>query len=376
MTATSLDATTAIHKTRTLLLIGGVFGSGLLAWFLATHRLVRVPTDVPIGAAAVLRIENGWPEELAPGASGEKTVAVLPDSDAEHGFRFEFEYVPARLAFIPKPYGGAGLAVFEGRKLPLLAQFDGTAIRIRVGKEFRGLKLNQENEAVGPKLKVIPSGSAVYYMDPNPSRSLRILDEAGFLHGSLWDNWGFGGIFRWFRGPTEVAILGGKESFQDFILHSAPGTGGFIDTSPLDFALKDAVGRAAPDRVKIALQDSSVSTELRSSAGEVSLKERQMNSVITKRFSSSDGAVALSYAIDEQGHLWMGNDTDILKEAVTRNPALSAVQNYSCSGNPQVPQVVIYPQKLWKKTFLSIFSAVALSFDDLETGLFTICGYI
>ncbi len=379
---------------KTPLLLGGVFGIGLLAWFALTHKAVALPYDAlpKETVAAVTVFGTGEDRQETLTRFTQATSTTLPTGMDTHsnvtfyavreGDGLSWRVVetkptlnPSMLDVVPSNDEGVGFGIgADGRRLPISLDIDENRVLARIGYAPRGYLKEPRALDRGPSLASQLSDKARMYVSMRSPAQDGLVPDLGRLSGLVGS----------LQGPTEI-MLGQSEPtipLQHFLIRT-------IFTNPteahrIDSALKDILGRADPHKDALQLEDQSSMTELRLSTSAVKLDERAISTGTIKRFVSPYGRASITVFTDHAGTAWISDQSATLQGFITALSSETSERADECIPMAPALSTLLYPQNIdaythplnnWK-SLLTLFERVSFSVVDTESGLFTVCGYL
>lgn len=386
-----------LTKLQALLLLGGAFVFAALAWGAArydvfTDRTLSAP-ETAVFAATVDRTSPDWAAFEASLPEGPRqALAVAADMKDPTLFAVRGEdgalqwgTVEAlsvrtgrsglkRLRIVPKGASAVGFVELGGRAMPFTAYVEQGLVRADVGMSYRGLNLGPGALADHRRM-IAPMHAQTAYLEKPPNVSWsRISDlfEAGFQRyrgqAGLWDLPG--------RIELSSSASGTGLGLSPFVLYYRPASWSGAAIKELEAFSREVLAEAGPVGFEVALPDGSLMTEFRfepDAVRSVRKEVREYGHRLT--LSSPEGNHAIEAFFNKNGEAWLSTDLDLIQAALTGSIG-SSLSSSECETGGRGGYAEFSGSKAAGWPYFEAFERLTVSIHNLETGLFTICGYI
>lgn len=385
-----------LTKLQALLLLGGAFALAAAVWIPLNERLVLDTTsEAPASSLLAFQFLPGHAGVLADEGS-RKFLAALPPEAQQAAARAvpgqsltlfatpgqgealqwgTLETLDARPAgkpvwrLIPKKDGVIGFMTIGGRKQPLEAVFGQEYSMFRIGQAYRGVLGDGPTMNGGRRMRLQLNQDMFYLEKPEGAsweRVSALLDSQMQRFPALSGFWSLPGRMELFVSATHTDSV-----FQPFSLYYRPIGGQALPRTALENGAKELLADALPHQIEIQLPDGSHMQELRHDAGgvETDQKQNQFGDIVKYSYPGEKTALYGFYAKD--GEAWLTTDVNLV-QAILMGTVGAAAPADEChrgghAGFASIPGSLLPIQ--------TDFTDLTVSVHNLETGLFTICGY-
>lgn len=390
--------TLRLSKLQALLLIGGAFVLAALLWLCLRYRLVAdTPSAVPGDPVFAMR--------LSPAAEGTKAqearrrfMDALPP-EAVEAIKLQDSALPAtffavrdvtgRLQWgvlealsarpadrpkasfrlIPRGTDAFGFAIIDGRKTPFSAELGVDFARFRVGRQYAGLDLDPRPFGHGRRL-LRPMDQTYAYLEKPEGVSwtdavagLTPLLKSVAPLSSIWS----------LPGRLELTVSASHTDtvIQPFVLYYRPEVGETVPQKRFEGFARGLLAEARPSIIDVLLPDGSRMQEQRYDENAV-----QTRSIATKvgpvvHFSVPGYPEELRAFFADDREVWLSTDIGMIEAAFLGNVGAS----YEKSSCDEAAQAGFARLPAGTLPFKNGFRTLEFSLKNLETGLFTVCGY-
>ena len=387
-----------LTKLQALLLLGGAFVLAAAIWVLSVDQLVPdASTLAPKEAVFALRLlrqdsavsaNQGWAKfrsSLPPEAQKALSQAgnhqplalfatanqngVLTWNTADPTDSSQAKYKGSGWRLVPRSAQAIGFVKISGKKQPYYASFDQDKAVFQVGRSYIGM-IPSTPSMTDHRRMIRPMSQMMAYVEKPDGVSWKgatsILTQQMQRFSPLSAFWGLPG-----RVELSVSASRTDETLQPFVLYYHPAASSPIPRVKIETIVKNLMISAFPHAVQVQLPDGSHMQELRFDKTGLSA-EKQTNrfgDIVKYAFPSEKNALYGFYSLDKE--VWLSGDLGLVQSAILGNvdqaPLTDVCQADGLGGNAVVPGSFL--------PFQNGFSSVALSIHNLETGMFTMCGY-
>ncbi len=386
-----------LSKLQALLLLGGafVFATALVLGLRYRLALDTTPT-VPARAVVALSILKKDPSFFA-GQPWQRFLASLPApaaqalTQATPGQSMTLFAVPdengglqwslvealssdsrtgaPRWRLVSRAIDAVGFVDFSSARQPFSLRFGLKNLEAEVGQTYRGITPEAPSFSAGRRLVSPIKEQALHLEKPygvswNGIPSL--LQDRLQRYGVLAEPWTWPG-----RVELTVSASATEASLQPFLLYYIPQGGRDAMTEKIDIFAKKLLSEASPLAVKVRLPDSTSMTELRNEIREVveTSSENRFGRLLKYSTPGTDMRIAVFHA--KTGESWISTEVGFIQAGLVDSlGAEKPSENCNQGGNLGFASFsgAMLPM-------LGTFSSVNITLRNLETGMFTICGY-
>lgn len=377
-----------LTKLQALLLLGGAFVLAAGIWIGVSDRLVSEPdwnsyADAPAviavyGDAAPAR---HFLQALASSSSDTPELSSLSPRSAtvffakaeQSGDALKIHYAgsptPSHLRLIPRNTLATGYIRVGGHDIPFSASFDEEKAVFQVGRTYQGILGDAPTEDAGRRMMTNLSQNMLYLEKPagaswSKTGAMKGLDLQRFQ--ALSDFWTLPG-----RVELSASELRTDTVLQPFSLYYRPVGASVLPRAKFESYAKNLLADALPHPIKVQLPDGSQMQELRHDVEGVQTSQKQNQFGDVVKFSYPGQKEALYAFFAKSGEAWLTTDLSLVEAVLLGNvnstPPADVCHKGGSSGFAVVPA-----------SFLPVhidFKAMTVSIHNLETGMFTICGY-
>ncbi len=415
-----------------LLLLGGAFAFAGAGWFFASHRPIQDPdpilgeravaamtfvgqprflapfeTSLPPKAAAVLRALSypkgsqttlfayrqddgsfGWGAVVERGRVPAQAEAIsLSAGSRSPLLAFDPEQNGAALAaiirnaspssrdpkairrWVPRSADATGFVEIGGRRQPFLGFFLENQVIFKIGRTYRGLDLKNSLPKTPPHIGA-PIHDQIAQLEKPPGISWNglpgIFKNDFQRFQALSDPWSWPGQL----GLTVSGSATG-EGLMPFVLsyRAQPGETSNVSKKIDEFA-KKILSETVPEAVIVNLPDHTHLTELRQSPDAVQVQTRQnrFGNLLKFTVPGNDTSMIVFHALT--GESYVSNAIPLIQAEILNG--IAPPTNASSCGKTLDEGYASLNGSLAR---FGIFKKIDFTFKNLETGLFTICGY-
>ncbi len=384
-----------LSKLQALLLLGGAFVLGPLLWIAVHYRLVldSSPEAPPSSILAVSLVRHddaflkseGWERFLASaslGANGafkglalskRPTTLFADDSPEESRWGLIVDesgawHVP-RLRLVERSIAAVGFITIDNHRQPITVSFKENRLEMRVGRAYRGILHEPKTFQSGLRL-IHPIKEQIAHIEKPSGVVWNGIPQAFPVEmqrfQALAEPW------TW-PGKIEMTVSGSStdESLQPFVLLYQPPVGQTALKEEIDAFAKNLLSEAFPQAVKVSMPDDSVMTEFRHDPNSVKKEAIENRFGTLLRFTIPGKTQKIMVFLADVGDVWLSNDLGLIQSALLDN--VGAVTSTQTCEKGGVGGFASFAGPLVSN--LGQFKKIDLSLQNLETGLFTVCGY-
>lgn len=315
--------------------------------------------------------------------SSEVDLAALPRGysySTFDGLRAVYRGAPAfrepsyRFYLLDRSLAGWGETRDADEVLPVKAALEesGEALRLTIGKKFRGMGPGMDRPAPRPSIAAFPENSVFYFADlAHPRTFSSILERAPeAARGGVED---ISGVLVAMKGPAETLFLRSEDGDGRLVATLKPRFSSSLDE--LDRAIRAYLGRKDPERLHFLLPDGSTSTEFRDARASIKKEEGVLvDGAKIESYRSIHGRAEFHKLTMADGRVWIATDKPLLSRLLLASVGGDRAGSPSiCRPDGRFPGFVLFPGT--EMPLSSSFERVTFLLQDHETGLFTICGY-
>ena len=381
-----------LSKLQALLLLGGAFVLLAIGWTVSRDRLVRdLTTQAPDGAVFALQL---LPKDSDPssGPAWQAFVSALP-TEAKSALG-QAKMGPGSVLFatrtaagdlkwdamtpghggspwqlFPKSADAEGFIVLDGRATPLTAVFAQDKAIFNVGRTYRGLSFPASGSLDRRRMTRPLQPSLAYLEKPSGA------NWSGPTSALTQEMQRFTSLPAFFRlpGRVELSVSASHtaETLQPFVLYYRPALFGSDARGPIEAAAKNLLAEAVPHEVSVKLPDGTSMQEQRLDKENISVQEQKNRFGVVVKYAFQAERPALYAFYSNDGESWLSTDLSLIQsiilDSVGQSPASDACQADTTGGFADFPGGVL--------PIANGFSRTTISVHDLETGVFTFCGY-
>lgn len=387
-----------LTKLQALLLLGGAFVFAVVAWTACRYDFFvdRTPSapEGAVFAATVDRTAPDWasfeaslpegPRQALAAAADVKAPTVFAMPDAE-GMGLQWSTVEAlsartdrsglkKLRIVPKGASAVGFVRLGDRNLPFTAFIGRGMVRAEVGTTYRGLDLGRGTTTDRRRMIVPMPGQTAYLEKPAGVRWQRIsgIFASGFQrYQGQSDLWNLPGRLELATSASDT-----EAGLSPFILYYRPSAWSDAAVAGLETFSRAILAETGPVGFEVTLPDGTVMTELRFEPDAVRSVRKEVGAFGHRlTLSSPEGGHSIEAFFNTTGETWLSTDLDLIQSALTgsigsQDPS-SACERGGHGGYADFSGSETMPWPYFKG-----FRRLTVSIHNLETGLFTMCGYI
>jgi hypothetical protein len=292
-------------------------------------------------------------------------------------------FFPSFAAYLTGLQPGSPAREAPFRSLPFLLDVSSGGFKLTAGMAYRGLALD---DSFGRRKLRLPAdfpGKALHFYSPSQAVTGRLFGQvAPFMQRHA----GFADF---------PSVMGG--SFEAVVSATAPGDalnpfifyrfGRPLDegrTATIVESLKNALGELFPAERLMRMDDGTEAVELGNGRSDITVVRRDLSVGTLYRFTDKAGNPLLALFDDHEGSAWISSSVDHLQSVMLINVgAVDTRTERACRFGLEKPGFRLVPGAVggvpgMDDKILSVFSqntAIDVVINNLETGLFTICGY-
>lgn len=376
-----------LTKLQALLLLGGAFVLAAVIWTVTQYRLVSVPDWGPYDEASGLITLYGdasstktFIQRMTASSSDTVPVAALdrasvtslylaPDQESGQLKVHATGNEPGHLRLIPKATQGVGFVVIDGRKEPVSASFTQKNAVFQVGRTYRGIY--RDGPAMNMGRRMITSlNNELFYLEKPEGASWKGVSS---LLGAEMGRFPALSAFWTLPGRVELTVSasGTDAALQPFSLYYRPSGSLAFPREMLETYVKNLLSDAVPHPIDVKLPDGSHMQELRHDPGgiESSPRQNQFGEITKYTVPGEKGSLTGFYTKAREA--WLTTDPVLLQAIFLGNIGAVAANDACHKGG--AGGFAMIPGSFLPMT--GAFKDVTISIHNLETGLFTICGY-
>ena len=385
-----------LTKLQALLLLGGAFVFAVLVWGFRRYDLVvdRTPAapEDSVMAATIYGVQTEeWrgfaaklPERARQALSnvGELdsvTLFAVPDETGklQWGVLEALSAVSERsgrraFRLVPKGTSAVGHITLQGRKVPFEASVTKGLFRARVGKDFRGPALSSNPFAKGRRQLAMMQQQMAYLEKPSGASWNAAVD---LLSSQLQRFQPQAGIWR-LPGRLELSVSASETgAVSPFVLYYRPEYGRGLDGPRLETYAKALLAESEPVGFDVTLPDDSKMVELRREPDSVQTIRKKVNQFGERaqmRIPGGTQKMEIFYADD--GEAWMSDDLGLIQAAIMGSVSAAPPQG-ACEIEGEGGFASFSGKGLQAWPLFQGFDRLTFSIHDLESGMFTTCGY-
>lgn len=271
--------------------------------------------------------------------------------------------------FVPRKTDAVGTLRIEGQAQPISAYFEPKLVRFEIGREYRGILPNSEPFAFGRKLIRSIDQQTVHLEKPTGvswGQSPAVLQQTMQRFKGLTDPW------TW-PGRVELAVSASStgETLYPFLMYYLPTVGQTSVAKDVDSFARNLLAQASPQAMKVNLPDDSVMLELRHDPE--SVQKQELRNPYGKLFLYTTPGKSQKILVfhADIGETWVSNDMQLIQAGLLDN--LNALTPSTACDKDSAGGFATF-----SGTSVAAFGQyfkVNVSLRNLETGLFTLCGY-
>ncbi len=335
------------------------------AAFLRSPAWTRFLDAVPSEAAQALKY-------AAPG----RPLTVFAVSDAQGVLNWQLletmnAQAPksAKWRWIPRSAQAYGFIVVDHRPQPFTATFQAKTAMFEVGLGYRGVLSDPQPFNAGRRL-IQPMTEQIAHLE-KPA-GVVWSGVPGVLRQSLQRFKALSDPWSW-PGHVEVTVSASStgNTLLPFVLYYHPTPAEPASDKKIDDFAKNLLADAVPQTEKINLPDHTQMVELRRDPDSIKKTEYKNRFGQLLKFVAPGNPFYLSVFHADVGETWASTDLSLIQAALLSNVGsqapTSACEKGGAGGYASFAGALL--------PGLGRFSLIAISLRNLETGMFTICGY-
>ncbi|WKZ28740.1 MAG: hypothetical protein QY323_04365 [Patescibacteria group bacterium] len=270
---------------------------------------------------------------------------------------------------VPREVDAVGTLRVDGHLQPISAHFEQKLVRFEVGRRYRGMMLNPEPFAFGRKLIRSIDQEAVHLEKPTGvswGESPALLQKTMQRFKGLTDPW------TW-PGRVELAVSASStgETLFPFLMYYLPTVGQKNVANDVESFVRDLLAQASPQTMNVTLPDDSVMLEFRHDPESIQKEALRNPYGQLFRFSTPGKSQKILVFHADIGETWISNDVQLIQAGLLAN--LNALTpNTSCDKDGAGGFATFSGTSV---AAYGAFTKVNVTVKNLETGLFTVCGY-
>lgn len=273
-----------------------------------------------------------------------------------------------RRKLVRREVAALGAFVIDGRYQPFQAYFESELVRFEIGRSYRGLSSNAGHFMNARRL-----------IQPIHQESIRLEKPSGVTWGQvpellqtkmlrfqeLASPWSWPG-----RVEFAVSASSTGETLNPFLLFYRPAVGQKnVDKQTESFA-QNLLAYALPQTVLVSLPDDTKMTEFRYDPESLQKEVIHNQFGTLLRFTSPGKTQKMLVFQANDGEVWISNDLSLIQSGFLENIQASTPET-ACDRDT-LGGFASFP---FQNSQFGTFSKVNISLKNLETGLFTLCGY-
>lgn len=384
-----------LSKLQALLLLGGafVFGAAILGacrYDLYVDRSPAAP-ESSLFAATIDRASQNWltfepklPERARQALSNagslkSVTLFAVPGagSEPEWGLVEALSAVTERTArkklrLVPKGTTVVGHIRLDGRQVPFQATITEGLIQARVGQDFRGLSFDSNPFSDTRRLLAPMHGQTGYVEKPEGVSWNHAADLLGAqlqrfqLQAGLWT----------LPGRLELAISASEtHAMNPLVLYYRPKHGGSLAGPTLETYAKALLAESDPVSFEVSLPDDTEMIELRREPDSVLTTRKHVNQFGERaQLKAPGGRHQMEIFYAETGEAWLSDDLNRIQASIMALVSVGRPKE-ACEVGGRDGFVAISGKSMISWPFFVGFDRMTFSFHNMESGVFTTCGY-
>lgn len=270
---------------------------------------------------------------------------------------------------VPREVDAVGQLRVDGHTQPISVHFDHKMARFEIGRRYRGMLANPEPFAFGRKLIRSIDQEAVHLEKPTGvswGQSPVMLQQTMQRFKGLTDPW------TW-PGRVELAVSASStgETLFPFLMYYLPTVGQKNVANEVESFVRNLLAQASPQTMNVTLPDDSVMLELRHDPEAVQKETLRNPYGQLFRFTTpgKDQKILVFHAAI--GETWISNDVQLIQAGLLDNMN-ALTPNTACDKDGAGGFATFSGTSV---AAYGNFSKVNVTVKNLETGLFTVCGY-
>ncbi|MFA5854392.1 MAG: hypothetical protein WC866_04910 [Patescibacteria group bacterium] len=269
---------------------------------------------------------------------------------------------------VPREVGAVGSFRVAGQTQPIQAYFEPELVRFEIGRGYRGLLANPVPFTMGRRL-IQPINQQIAHLEKPSEASW---GKAPALFQSTMQRFkGLADPWTW-PGRVELAVSASStgETLYPFLLFYKPTVGQKnVAKQTEDFA-RNLLAQAAPQTVLVNLPDDSQMTEFRHDPESIQKEEIRNQFGTLLRLTAPGKSQRMLVFLADDHEVWISNDLALIQAGFLDN-----VQATTPSSACDRDSIGGFASLSGQSFSYGSFSRVNISINDIETGLFTLCGY-
>ncbi len=386
-----------LSKLQALLLLGGAFVFASVIAVGLRYRLVLDTTPtVPDRAVVALSVLKKDPAFFA-SQSWQRFLASLPAPTAQAlaqatpGQSITVFAVPGendglqwglveamnsdvrtgepRWRLVPRTTDAIGFVDVDSTRRPVSLRFGLKNVEVEVGQTYRGIIPEAPSFSAGRRL-VSPIKEQALHLEKPFGVSWNgvpaLVQDRLQRYGVLAEPWSWPG-----RVELTVSASATDAALQPFLLYYIPQGGREAMNEKIDTFAKKLVSEASPLSVKVRLPDDTSMTELRHDADGVveTSSENRFGRILKFSVPGTDTHIAVFHA--NTGESWVSTEVGFIQAGLVDSLGAERPSG-SCNQGGNLGFASFSGAML---PTLGTYSSVNVTIRNLETGMFTICGY-
>ena len=386
-----------LSKLQALLLLGGAFVFASCLFVACRYRLALDTTpQAPPGTVAVLSVLRR-DEAFRNSQPWKKFLAALPK---EAGFALS-QAVPGQAAtlfavrgqeenlqwglvealsigtqgrrpvwrLVARHTDAVGFIEIEGRRQPFTMHLGLKNAELKVGRAYRGILPGAPEFSAGRRL-ISPIKEQTVHLEKPANVSWNGIPS--FFQGRLQRFNALAEPWNW-PGHVEVNVSASAtgESLLPFVLYYKPQAGDVLIHEKIDAFAKNLLADALPQAIKVSMPDDSSMLELRHDPESVQHTDVKNRFGRLLKFMIPAKSLQIAVFHADTGESWVSTDVGLIQAGLLDSLGMEKPSE-ACDRGGEVgfasfagPLMSEYGQ----------LKTINLSLHNLETGLFTICGY-
>ncbi len=384
-----------LTKLQALLLLGGAFVFGMGVWASGRYDVFvdRTPS-APEGAVFAATLDRTVPywsafEAVLPEkarqafsvAAGLETVTLfaVPGTGAELEW-WTVEAMSAvtertgrkRLRIVPQGTAAVGEVRLADRAVPFHASVTRGQVQARVGRTYLGPTFRANPFDKGRRQLVPLQGQTAYLEKPS---GVSWGASSAYLSANLQRFQPLAGLWG-LPGRLEFSVnASSTQALNDFVLYYRPQHGGSLAGPVLESHARALLAESDPVGFEVALPDDTEMTELRREPDAVLTTRKPVNTFGTRaQLRAPGGSHQMEIFYADDGEAWLSGDLKLIQASIMGNIGGHAPSG-ECEEGGRHGFAALSGKSLQSWPYFENFDRVTISLHDIETGMFTTCGY-